>query len=680
MIINSQNTLQRDILSFVNMCAETDPGADEETSNKISMLLERLQEIRKTQLKAQDQWEHQVEKTKISLSKAFDPPLQRLEDRMEAHIQTAVKETSISLSAVQKSENRVREALQVLKRADVELVRVLKSGTTSAEYTSAVVNGEATLRYGKDILKGVILEHDGALTLSKTIDETSTLLDAIKHIDCEGLLSIGYPSNDLFQNAIQLITTGKHLEGLSQLERVARQGFYHAQVSLAQYYASGIGNIPASPEKSIEMAKIASKSDNASGDVFHLIAVQYLLALDNEQDALIWAKLGAARNDVDCLRLLACDLRLPESESYAYTRKAAELHDSQSALKVAEKLEKEADFLDAEHFYKIAVRSGDSEAQFKLGCFYSNALGDFPSAEIWFRKAAMQGHAYGQYRLAFLLDSGMIVDDNNDPDELLQWYTMAAEQGVVDSMFHVAQLMEDIDYETSTYWLNKAASFGCGDAEAARGGRLVQEGNIPEAMPWLEKAAEQGIAEAFHWLGKICLDKKDYTQAFSYLVDASENGYMNSCILLSDMYTRGLGILPDMDIAKGLLKKAALSGSNEAMEKLDELTQRPESELQSMRRFPDGGAIPMPEPVKFEFFFKSEGKNKYQRTLFVFTGPFLSYFKQEADSYPTELLPIRNLDVLVGETVGENRFFFTFVIEKIRTIDIYASHAHVRDE
>ena len=52
---------------------------------------------------------------------------------------------------------------------------------------------------------------------------------------------------------------------------------------------------------------------------------------------------------------------------------------------------------------------------------------DLKEAAKWYRKAAEQGHAYGQYNLGDMYENGKGVE--KDRDEARKWYGKAAAQG-----------------------------------------------------------------------------------------------------------------------------------------------------------------------------------------------------------------------------------------------------------
>ncbi|MFO1352077.1 MAG: tetratricopeptide repeat protein [Gammaproteobacteria bacterium] len=122
--------------------------------------------------------------------------------------------------------------------------------------------------------------------------------------------------------------------------------------------------------------------------------------------------------------------------------------------------------------------------------------GDVVSAVAVFRKAAEQGYAPAQVRLAYILD------ESEQNVEARKWYQRAAEQGNPDGQFGLGQM----------YWIGEG-----GDKDEAR------------AFEWISKAAEGGLTAAMRTLavsyeqGGMGLPK-DAAQAHAWLERAAEHG------------------------------------------------------------------------------------------------------------------------------------------------------------
>ena len=78
-------------------------------------------------------------------------------------------------------------------------------------------------------------------------------------------------------------------------------------------------------------------------------------------------------------------------------------------------------------WYRRAADQGDADGQFGLGLMYRTGQGvpqDFTQALAWYRQAADQGHATAQYNLGFMYANGQGVPQNYV--EAHKWRNLAA--------------------------------------------------------------------------------------------------------------------------------------------------------------------------------------------------------------------------------------------------------------
>ena len=98
------------------------------------------------------------------------------------------------------------------------------------------------------------------------------------------------------------------------------------------------------------------------------------------------------------------------------------------------------------YWYRKAAEQGNAVGQFWLGFFYehgaSSIIQDGKEAAIWLRKAADQGLTQAQYALAGLYEMGNGV--SKDYDEALKWYRLAAVNGDNDSKKKILELERKI--------------------------------------------------------------------------------------------------------------------------------------------------------------------------------------------------------------------------------------------
>ena len=151
-----------------------------------------------------------------------------------------------------------------------------------------------------------------------------------------------------------------------------------------------------------------------------------------------------------------------------------------------------------------------------LGTMYCNGHGvgqNYEQALYWFRKAAEQGHARGQYNFGFIYYEGRGVEKNNG--RAAYWFRKAAEQGNARGQVKLGFMYTngrgvEQNYELAVYWSRKAAEQDNAYGQWNLGamymlGRGVEQ-NDEQAVNWFRKAAEQGNAYAQEDLIKLGID------------------------------------------------------------------------------------------------------------------------------------------------------------------------------
>ena len=177
---------------------------------------------------------------------------------------------------------------------------------------------------------------------------------------------------------------------------------------------------------------------------------------------------------------------------------------------------------------------GDADAQFELGCSYSQ-LQDHEEALKWFRKSAEQGHAIAQYNMGLMSANGMGVSQNHK--EAVKWYIKAAEQGYAKAQCNLGAMHYNghgviKDHKEAVKWFHKAAEQGNATAQNRLGLMYYQGQGVPqdykEAVTWYRMAAEQGDGKAQHNMGLMYYQGqgviKDYVQTHAWYNVASANG------------------------------------------------------------------------------------------------------------------------------------------------------------
>ena len=150
-----------------------------------------------------------------------------------------------------------------------------------------------------------------------------------------------------------------------------------------------------------------------------------------------------------------------------------------------------------------AVRSkaetGDPAAEYELGV---SLLGpkptdsEFALAMPWFRRSAEQGYGPAEY-----IYGGIFRDGRwKNPQQLVYWWTKAAEQGNLDAELWLGVFYEqgsngvERDYQKALKWLSAAAKQGQPDAQVTLGQMYENSEGVPQdyrsAAFWYRKAAD----------------------------------------------------------------------------------------------------------------------------------------------------------------------------------------------
>ncbi len=123
------------------------------------------------------------------------------------------------------------------------------------------------------------------------------------------------------------------------------------------------------------------------------------------------------------------------------------------------------------------------------------------------QKKAAAGDAFAQLNLGAAYDNGLGVE--RDIKKALQWYQMAAEQGLAEAQYNLAHLLvtEELSEVAAAEWMRKAAEQGMVDAEYLMGVIYAEgigvEMNESEARLWLQKAVDKGHSEAQRFLKEM---------------------------------------------------------------------------------------------------------------------------------------------------------------------------------
>jgi len=218
------------------------------------------------------------------------------------------------------------------------------------------------------------------------------------------------------------------------------------------------------------------------------------------------------------------------------------------------------DYAEAVKWYRKAADQANADAEESLASCYSAGQGvaqDPVEADKWYQKAAEfrrkvaeagnsiaasqlegaeKGNVQDQLALAFNLKMG-IFGQKKDPKEAAKWYRAAAEQGDARGQWTLGTMYADgdgIDPDTveAARFLAKAAEQGDADYESMlayryfKGKGVVQD--YREAAKWFRKAADQGNSLGESGLAVLCANgngvPKNDIEAYKWFSLAAANG------------------------------------------------------------------------------------------------------------------------------------------------------------
>ncbi|KLO14863.1 HCP-like protein [Schizopora paradoxa] len=209
-------------------------------------------------------------------------------------------------------------------------------------------------------------------------------------------------------------------------------------------------------------------------------------------------------------------------------------------------------------FYRKAASLGDTPAMYKLGMVLLTGALNQPrnprEAVSWLRRAAEQAdeenpHALHELGLLHEKPDSQIVP--HDPVYAKSLFTRAAQLGYTQSQYKLGQCYEygavscPVDPRRSIAWYTRAAEKGNSEAELALSGWYLtgSEGVLKqsdsEAYLWARRAANKGLSKAEYAVG--------------YYAEI------------------GIGVKPDIELAKRWYMRAAAQGNKRAMNRLTEI-------------------------------------------------------------------------------------------------------------
>lgn len=216
------------------------------------------------------------------------------------------------------------------------------------------------------------------------------------------------------------------------------------------------------------------------------------------------------------------------------------------------------------------AQSGSAAAEVALG-LRASALKRLRTADFWYRKAAAQGNAAGEYHVG--LDEAMGFGTARNPAGANTWYRKAAEHGSVPAQIRLAAdyysgIGMARSYAQANFWFRKAAARGNAEAQAVLGydryaGRGIAQ-NYAAAVRWLRRAAHQHYAEAQYYLATAYFTghgvRPNARRANLWYRRAAEQGFAPAEYGLGYDYALGLGTAQNFAKSNAWLRRAAWQG------------------------------------------------------------------------------------------------------------------------
>ncbi len=361
-----------------------------------------------------------------------------------------------------------------------------------------------------------------------------------------------------------------------KVEQNAEQGNVTAQYFVSIAYQLGLG-VETNRAEALKWTKLAANQGMPRAERRLGWMLQNGLGTTaNLVEAAKWYRLGAEHGDApaqNCLGWLyqkGMGVERDPKQALSWYQKAAEQGDLQAKKYLA--------WMYAGGAYgPTNVIEVGADAQIRSGGFAP----DHDLAEQWMRKAVDLNRAEGQYEFGCLLMSERNqqgYEDTNRFADAGEYFRKAAEQGHASAqyrladMYHVGNLGND-QRSNCIPWFLKSAAQGNSEAQA-RLGELSRfypnsdllKGYNPTEM--LLKSAEKGNLEAQFELARRYQEGDGVTktpaEAFKWMERAAQNEQRSSLVTkaryrLGVMYETGFGVPPDAAKARELYRQAVFA-------------------------------------------------------------------------------------------------------------------------
>ena len=297
---------------------------------------------------------------------------------------------------------------------------------------------------------------------------------------------------------------GDHAEAFAQFQAAADSGVAQAQYRLALMYFNG-ESVPESYRDALRWFERAAEAGHA--DAQYRVAAMYDASegvrSSNPLTAYKWYKRAAEQGQVEAQfvmgNLYADGVRVPQNyeKAFAWYKKAAQSGHVLAQYEVA-------------RYFDVGLESvlctqSVSPAKCRertRNAHLQKVQQDDAVAFDWFLKAARGGHAAAQLRVGQMYEDG--EGTKRDYQRAVEWYTRAAEQGLIEARYRLAQhdqspaptgVLQVPDLPTRSAELRRAEE-GAADAQLKVATMFDKGLGVPKdyikAYMWYNLAAAQG--------------------------------------------------------------------------------------------------------------------------------------------------------------------------------------------
>jgi len=248
----------------------------------------------------------------------------------------------------------------------------------------------------------------------------------------------------------------------------------------------------------------------------------------------------------------------------------------------------------AYHLYLQAAKQNHAAASYRVAVCNEIGAGtkrEPPRAFAFYRKAASLGDTPAMYKLGMVLLTGALSQPRN-PREAVSWLRRAAEQADEDNphaLHELGLLHEKPDsqivphdpvYAKSLF--TKAAQLGYTQSQYKLG-QCYEYGTVScpvdprRSIAWYTRAAEKGNSEAelalsgWYLTGSEGVLKQSDSEAYLWARRAANKGLSKAEYAVGYYAEIGIGVKPDIELAKRWYMRAAAQGNKRSMNRLTEI-------------------------------------------------------------------------------------------------------------